>query len=492
MIAHLPVLQVVIPLMAAPALLLLNRGWQAWALTCLVCIIAFAISVSLLDSVYTSGTISYELGGWEPPWGIEYRIDLLSAYVLLIVTSIAALVAIAARTVLEGEVTAERQPMLYVLYCLCLAGLLGIVATGDLFNVFVFLEISSLSTYAMIAFGSHRRALWASYQYLVVGTIGATFLLIGIGFIYSLTGTLNMQDIAGRLPLVDAPRTVHTAFAFIVVGVCLKLALFPLHFWLPNAYTYAPAIVTAFLAATSTKVAVYLLIRLHYSVFGANFATDVLPLNTLFLLLGLIGVFVASLVAVQQPNVKRLFAYSSIAQIGYMIVGLGIGTAIGLQATLLHLFNHALMKGALFLAIAGVVYRVGGSDLSHFAGLGRLMPWTMAAIVIAGLSLIGVPLTVGFISKWYLVLGAIEAGLWPVAALVLVGSILALFYVWRIIETAYFEAPTSLTEEAREAPSGILLATWTLVVANIYFGIDTDLTRQTAELAAQHLIGGRP
>ncbi|TCO72723.1 monovalent cation/H+ antiporter subunit D family protein [Chromatocurvus halotolerans] len=489
---HLPVLQVVIPLMAAPALLLLNRPWQSWLLTCLVTITAFAISVSLLGTVYSTGTISYELGGWEPPWGIEYRIDLLSAYVLLIVSGVAALVAVASRQGLDADVATDKQPTLYVLYCLCLAGLLGIVATGDLFNVFVFLEISSLSTYALIAMGPHRRALWASYQYLVVGTIGATFLLIGIGFIYSLTGTLNMQDIAARLPLVDADRTVHTAFAFIVVGVCLKLALFPLHFWLPNAYTYAPSIVTAFLAATSTKVAVYLLIRLHYSIFGANFALDVLPLNLLFLILGLAGVFAASLVAVQQPNVKRLFAYSSIAQIGYMIVGLGLGTVIGLQATLLHLFNHALMKGALFLAIAGVVYRVGGSDLAHFAGLGRLMPWTMAAIVIGGLSLIGVPLTVGFISKWYLVLGAIEAGLWPVAGLVLIASVLALFYVWRIVEVAYFESPTALTESAREAPLGMLLATWVLVGANIYFGIDTELTRQTSELAAQHLMGGQP
>lgn len=489
---HLPVLQVVIPLMAAPALLLINRAWQAWLITCLVTITAFAISVSLLGTVYSEGTISYELGGWEPPWGIEYRIDLLSAYVLLVISGVGALVAVASRQGLDGEVPAAKQPVLYVLFCLCLAGLLGIVATGDLFNVFVFLEISSLATYALIAFGPHRRALWASYQYLVVGTIGATFLLIGIGFIYSLTGTLNMQDIAERLPLVEAPRTVHTAFAFMIVGVCLKLALFPLHFWLPNAYTYAPAIVTAFLAATSTKAAVYLLVRLHYSVFGANFALDVMPLNTLLLVLGLAGVFVASLVAVQQPNVKRLFAYSSIAQIGYMIIGLGLGTVIGLQATLLHLFNHALMKGALFLAITGVVYRVGGSDLTHFAGLGRLMPWTMAAIVIGGLSLIGVPLTVGFISKWYLVLGALEAGLWPIAGLILIGSILALFYVWRIVEVAYFDSPTAATEGAREAPLGMLLATWVLVAANIYLGIDTDLTRQTSELAAQYLTGGHP
>jgi multicomponent Na+:H+ antiporter subunit D len=488
--AHLPVLQVIIPLMAAPALLILNRPLQAWLLTCLTTLLALGISLSLLTTVQATGPISYALGGWDAPWGIEYRIDVLSAYVLVIVSGIAALVAVAARAGLAGEVEPERQPALYVLYCLCLAGLLGIVATGDLFNVFVFLEISSLATYALIAFGRHRRALWASYQYLVVGTIGATFLLIGIGFIYSLTGTLNMADIAERLPLADAPRTAHTAFAFIVVGVCLKLALFPLHFWLPNAYTYAPSIVTAFLAATATKVAVYLLIRLQYSIFGADFAADILPLDTLFLVLGLVGVFAASLVAIQQPNIKRLFAYSSVAQIGYMIVGLGIGSALGLQATLLHLFNHALMKGALFLAIAGVVLRVGGSDREHFAGLGQKMPWTMAAIVVGGLSLIGVPLTVGFISKWYLVLAALETGLWPVAALVLVGSLLALLYVWRLIELAYFSAPNAATQDAREAPLGLLLATWALVIANVYLGIDTELTRGSSEMAAQALIGG--
>ena len=230
-----------------------------------------------------------------------------------------------------------------------------------------------------------------------------------------------------------------------------------------------PAIVTAFLAATSTKVAVYLLIRLHYSVFGANFAMDVLPLNTLFLLLGLIGVFVASLVAVQQPNVKRLFAYSSIAQIGYMIVGLGIGTAIGLQATLLHLFNHALMKGALFLAIAGVVYPRWRFRPETLRRSRASMPWTMAAIVIGGLSLIGVPLTVGFISKWYLVLGAIEANLWPVAGLI------CLARYWHCSTSGALLKPPISTRQPRSPkllarhPLGMLIATWALVVANIYF-----------------------
>jgi len=489
---HLPILQVVIPLLAAPACMLLDRARLAWLFATAAGLATFAISCLLLYQVQHSGPISYALGGWEAPWGIEYRIDLLSAYVLLVVSGIGALVLVAANTGVSREIPEAKQPLFYVTYLLCLAGLLGIVATGDIFNVFVFLEISSLATYALIAQGKNRRALWAAYQYLIVGTIGATFILIGIGFLYSLTGTLNMVDLAARLPAIAGSHTAYTAFAFIVVGVCLKLALFPLHLWLPNAYTYAPSIVTAFLAATATKVAVYLLIRLQFSVFGEGFAESALPLDAIFLVLGLVGVFVASLVAIQQPNIKRLFAYSSVAQIGYMIVGMGVGTHTGLQATLLHLFNHALMKGALFLALAAVAYRLGSSDIKAFRGLGRAMPLTMAAIVIGGLSLIGVPLTVGFVSKWYLVLATIQAGLWPVAVLILLGSLLAVVYVWRVVEVAYFQQRPAGLAVVKEAPLALLVPTWLLVIGNLYFGVQAGFTADLAGSAAAALIGGAP
>ena len=253
MLNHLAILQVIVPLLAAPISLLLNKARLAWLFACVATVVTFIISAALLYQVQQTGTITYDLGGWEAPWGIQYRIDLLAAYVLLVVSTIAMLVLFAAHTSISVEVPGDRQTLLYVLYLLCLAGLLGIVATGDIFNVFVFLEISSLASYALIAYGRDRRALWAAYQYLVVGTIGATFFLIGIGFLYSLTGTLNMADLAVRIPALGASKTLYTAFAFIVVGICLKLALFPLHLWLPNAYAYAPSIVTAFLAATATK-----------------------------------------------------------------------------------------------------------------------------------------------------------------------------------------------------------------------------------------------
>ena len=495
MLAHLPILQVIVPLMAAPACLILRRPQLVWMFTLLASALAFIISILLLQQVMQTGTISYELGGWSPPWGIEYRIDKLNAFIALIISGVSTVVLVAAQTSIEKEIPQEKHTLFYILYLLSLTGMLGIVTTGDAFNVFVFLEISSLSAYSLIALGRDRRALWASFQYLIMGTIGATFILIGIGLMYQMTGTLNMADLATRLPEVAETRTVTTAYVFFIVGVCLKLALFPLHLWLPNAYAHAPSIVTAFFAATSTKVAAYLLIRFTFSIFGVSFSFTTLPMEMVFLTLGLLGIFVASTVAIYQDNIKHVFAYSSVAQIGYMIVGFSMSTNAGLSAMLLHVFNHALMKGALFLALGAVMLRVGSTQLKDFQGLGRQMPLTMAAIVVGGLSLIGVPLTVGFVSKWYLVVAALEKGWWPVAGLVLLASLLAVVYVWRIVETAYFKAPLAPIagkERVKEAPMAFLLPVWMLVSANVYFGLDTRLSVEVATAAAQSLFGVAP
>ena len=481
--------------MAAPACLILRRPQLVWMFTLLASAIAFIISILLLQQVMQTGTISYELGGWSPPWGIEYRIDKLNAFIALIISGVSTVVLVAAQTSIEKEIPQEKHTLFYILYLLSLTGMLGIVTTGDAFNVFVFLEISSLSAYSLIALGRDRRALWASFQYLIMGTIGATFILIGIGLMYQMTGTLNMVDLATRLPEVAETRTVTTAYVFFIVGVCLKLALFPLHLWLPNAYAHAPSIVTAFFAATSTKVAAYLLIRFTFSIFGVSFSFTTLPMEMVFLTLGLLGIFVASTVAIYQDNIKHVFAYSSVAQIGYMIVGFSMSTNAGLSAMLLHVFNHALMKGALFLALGAVMLRVGSTQLKDFQGLGRQMPLTMAAIVVGGLSLIGVPLTVGFVSKWYLVVAALEKGWWPVAGLVLLASLLAVVYVWRIVETAYFKAPLAPIagkERVKEAPMAFLLPVWMLVSANVYFGLDTRLSVEIATAAAQSLFGVAP
>jgi multicomponent Na+:H+ antiporter subunit D len=320
-----------------------------------------------------------------------------------------------------------------------------------------------------------------------MGTIGATFILIGIGFLYVMTGTLNMADLAARLPAVADTRTVRAAFAFLTIGFSLKLALFPLHLWLPNAYAYAPSVVTAFLAATATKVAVYVLLRFFFTIFGVEFSFGTMRLDLILMPLALVGIFSVSVVAIFQTNVKRMLAYSSVAQIGYMILGISLVSVSGLTSTLSHLFNHALMKGTLFMALGCMSFRMGTVNLDQMAGVGRAMPWTMGAFVVGGLSLIGAPLTAGFVSKWYLILGALERGWWPVAVLVLITSLLAVIYIWRVVEVAYFK-PATEGRVAREAPLALLIPTWTLALANLYFGVDTSLNAGVAELAAKALL----
>ncbi|KZZ14779.1 cation:proton antiporter, partial [Oleiphilus sp. HI0079] len=464
----------------------------AWLLSTSASIAAFFVAIGLLELTLANGAIRYALGGWSPPWGIEMRIDVASAFVLLAVSGISSLVLIYARASIEKEIKEGQHTLYYTAHLLCLAGLSGILITGDAFNLFVFLEISSLATYTLVSLASDRRCLTAAFRYLVMGTIGATFILIGVGMLYMKTGTLNMLDLGDRLQAIETSRTVNTGLAFIMVGVGIKLALFPLHMWLPGAYTHAPSAVTAFLAGTATKVAVYVMIRFIYTVFGAEHVFEEMSMSIILLALAIVGIFKCSFTAAIQSNVKTLLAYSSVAQIGYIVLGISLVSITGLTASLLHIFNHALMKGALFMAVGAVLYRVGSVEIRSFNGLGRAMPWTMAAFTIAGLSIIGVPLTVGFISKWYLVTGALEQGNWIVAFLVLLASLFAVVYIGRVLEAAYFQKlPEGVDASSiKEAPILMLLPMWVLVLANIYFGLDTELTINAASSAASALTQG--
>jgi multicomponent Na+:H+ antiporter subunit D len=489
---HLPALQVVLPLLAAPLAVLVRHGGAAFLLTTAASWAAFAAAIGLWWQTRDGETVSYALGGWPPPWGIEYRVDRLSSLMLVLVSGAAAVMLPYGYASVQREVPRDQHYLFYAMFALCLTGLLGITLTADGFNAFVFLEISSLATYVLIAWGRDRRALMASYQYLIMGTIGATLFVIGVGFLFLLTGTLNLPDMANRLPGIADSRPVLAALAFITVGISLKLALFPLHQWLPDAYTYAPSVVSAFLAATATKVSVYLLIRFYYSVFGESLIFDELPLSSLMLILALGGMFIASALAIVQHDLKRLLAYSSVGQIGYIVLGLSFDSVTGLTATLVHVFNHAVTKGALFMLVGGAVAVLGGHSLSRLAGMGRVMPLTSFGIVIGGLGLIGVPGTAGFISKWYLVLAAMEAGQWWLVMAVVLSSLLAVAYVWRFVETAYFHEPPSGFSGRREAGWPMLAPALLMLAASVYFGIDTSFTVGSASAAAAMLLGVQP
>ena len=341
---QLPILQVLVPFVVAPLIVVIGHRELAWPLAFMASLVAFVIATLLLLQVIDGGTLSYHIGGWAPPLGIEYRVDAASAFVLFLIAGISTIVLPFARGGLVVEVPLRNHTLFYALFLLCLTGLLGVVITADAFNVFVFLEISSLSTYVLIAQGAHRdkRALTASYNYLIMGTIGATFFVIGVGFLYMATGTLNMADLADRIENQYDSRTVRAAFAFIMVGMGLKVAIFPLHLWLPNAYTYAPSAITSFLAATATKVAIYVMLRFLFSVFQPGFLAEVPTLDLLLYPFAILAMFAASYTAILQRDLKRMLAYSSIGQVGYMLLGIALLSESGLMATMIHLFNHGI------------------------------------------------------------------------------------------------------------------------------------------------------
>ena len=496
---HFPILLVVVPMMAAPVCVLFGSNALSWVVAALANLWSFIAALALVFATQGGAVLSYHVGGWAPPIGIEYRVDAANAFVVLIVAAIGTILMPYAWKSVRHEIEQRHVGLFYAAYLLCFAGLLGVAITGDAFNVFVFLEISSLSTYALVAMGARqdKRALSAAYDYLILGTIGATFFVIGLGFLYMATGTLNLADLAERIVGQDDNRTVRSAFAFIVIGMGLKAAVFPLHRWLPGSYTYAPSFISAFLAGTATKVAIYVIIRFALSVYSGESDFERDTIEFLLLPLAIAGMFGASLVAVFQTNLKRMLAYSSVGQIGYMVLGFTLLNATGLSAAFVHLFNHAITKTALFMAAGAIVYRLGSAGYGTMAGLGRRMPWTAGAIVLAGLSLIGVPSTAGFISKWVLIQAALEKGWWPIAVLVVLSSLIAIVYVWRVVEVLYLRAPADGVTNAgggtavADAPLAMLVPLWLLVGAIFWFGFDASWTLDVARQAADGLLAGK-
>ncbi|MBW2119162.1 MAG: monovalent cation/H+ antiporter subunit D family protein [Deltaproteobacteria bacterium] len=487
---HYPALLVIVPLLSA--LLISAAGWLNKRLCFPIAVAALSVasfsSVGLLFRVLDEKVVLYKLGGWSPPWGIAYSVDYLNGLVLVVVSVVALLNLIATQRSVEQEFS-EKIGAFYTLYILFVTGLLGIVVTGDAFNLYVLLEIASLTGYGLIAMGEDRAPL-ATLNYLYMGTIGACFYLLGIGYLYIVTGSLNMADISGILPSVYHSRTVLAAFIICIVGVWLKMAFFPLHAWLPNAYTYAPSAVSSLIAPLMTKVIIYVMIRLMLTVFTPKYIFSTLNVSDSVVWLAVIAIVMGAILALQQRNLKKMLTYIIVAEVGYMVGGAWLGNRAGMTGAILHIANDALMTLCVFLVVGNIVYKVKGYSFEDMKGLFRKMPFTMGAFIVGALSIIGVPPTCGFFSKWYLISGAIQAGHYGFMVALLFSSLVNVILFFRVIEIGFYEPfedhhghgsqPVSIAEAPLTMLVPLLIVAAGLVVVGVYTG---DIVEHVIEFA---------
>jgi multicomponent Na+:H+ antiporter subunit D len=485
---NLPILLFLVPF--AAALLSAAGGWlvrgsDRW-IALLALLVTAALAVTAVPRVLAEGSLHTHLGNWPPPMGIEVLLDPLSAFIAVVV-AVVALVVVSGSVQLVHDELAGRETVYYSSILLLVSGLMGMVITGDLFNLFVQLEVAALSAYALVAAG-RRGAPRAGLNYLIIGSLGASLYLMGVGFLYGATGTLNIADVARLLPAAE-PRLALVGGLLIVAGVAIKMALFPLHMWMPAAYARSPSPAAALMAPLVTKVSAYVMIRVLFWVFG----TGTYQVDRVFLDLlawgGAGAMVVGGAMAVVQKDLRRLLAYSSIGQMGVVAMGIGVANELALTGAVLHIANDALMKGVLFLAAGMALLRFGVRDVDDLCRLRGRAPWTSAAIVIAGLSLVGVPPLSGFFGKWYVLNGALADGRWPLVAALVLGSLGSVGYVFRIVEKLFFTTPPD-DDGSREGSAGLVFACVVLALCIIGLGLANE--RVVALLILPALPGGAP
>lgn len=432
--------------------------------------------------------IIYSLGGWSAPWGIELQVGSLGAFFLLIVAVVGLPVALFAKGNLMEEVGGkERVSRFYVLFLLLCGALAGMAITNDMFNVFVLVEVATLSCCGLVSARNHPRAAEAAFTYLILATLGSTLVMGGIGFIYMITGHLNMGFAFGEMSRIwqDNPHVVWLAVSFILVGFGVKSALFPLHVWLPDAHSAAPSPASAILSGLAVKGYIICLIKFLYLVFGPALMQQ-FAIHRILVLAGMVAIIAGSISALAQDELKRRLAFSTVAQIGYIFLGLGLLNIKGLTGTLVYMGSHAVIKSTLFLAAGAMIAATGKKNISELAGIGRKMPITMGAFTIGSLGLMGIPLFSGFIGKWYLLLGSLEAGNILPAIVIIAGSVLCAAYLLPIIRIAYFEIAPE--EGLKEPGLSQKIALILLAVAVIILGIIPGPFLELAGRAATELL----
>jgi len=483
-IAKLPFYCVIIPLIASFCMPVFAR-WKKEVCAPLATLTTAAVFILTLIIGYhvSQGQIlSYAVSGWEPPWGIEMMVDSLSAIMMMLISGVSLFILIFSFVAIKYELERIVTGWYYTAFLLCLSGMVGLVVSNDIFNMYVLIEIAGISACALVAAKGTRLSTEAALKYLLLATIGSGFILFGIGFIYMITGHLNIHFIAAELTVVkdQYPILIWTTLSFFVVGFGVKAALFPLHLWLPDAHSSAPSPSSAILSSLVVKVYIIAFVKILLIAFGLEIFHETF-IRHLIIVLAVMAMLGGSFFAFVQIELKRRLAYSTVAQVGYIFLGIGLGTPWGLAAGMLHILVHAFMKTCLFLCAGAIAYQTGRKQVNEFAGMGYSMPITMGAFTVAAFSMVGIPLFGGFISKYGLALGSLEADL-PILILVIVLSgLLNATYYFPIIGQAYFsqdehgsddhDSDSGSKFKRDQIPLSMLIPIVVMALGVIYLGI---------------------
>jgi len=423
-----------------------------------------ALSLYSTKLVFAHKILVYKVGGWMPPIGICMVLDGLTSFMLVTVNLVSFVIALYSVNYMQKYTDKYR---FYTLFMLMLAGMNGIIITGDLFNLFVFLEIASISSYALVAFGTEAEELEASFKYAIMGSVASSFVLLGIALLYSYTSTLNMADISLVLAQKGTGLLVSFVAVLFLMGFGLKAALVPFHAWLPDAHPSAPAPISAMLSGVLIKVlGVYAIARIFFNIIGINNIY-----LSILMFLGVVSMLIGVILALAQWDVKRLLAYHSISQIGYVILGIGLGTPLGILGGVFHLFNHSVFKSLLFLNSGALDYALGTRDLQDMGGLREKMPITANTNLIASMSIAGIPPFNGFWSKLLIILACIQSGRIIYAICAVVASILTLASFMKVQKYAFFGKLKERWQDIKEIPAFMRLSMIVLAIICVMGGL---------------------
>ena len=449
---QLPAILFLLPLFAAismPVVCLKHRHWsKPISLTILAAMVL--VSILNLHNVVNHGEVRYAFSGWTAPLGIEWVADGLAS-VILVLLSVLGLLGVVFTGPTSPKALGGRIVHYYTLILLFFSALTGIVFARDLFNLFVFLEVAAISSYALIGVAGGR-ALFAAFRYLILGTIGASIYLLGVSYLYAVTGTLNMADMADKLPFLLGSKALVGGLLFIFIGLGIKMALVPFHAWMPEAYAYAPDSVSPILASLLTKIALLAWVRIIYWVLNASIVVYGIPILLLVAVLGALAAVIGASLALAQRDLKMMFAYGGISHIGIILIGIGQGNQTGFVGGIFYLLNDAVMQAALFF-LAGVAFcHYGVRTIDDIGRVGKQAPWLTGSLVVIALGMVGLPPTGGFFGKWNIILGALEADNYVSVAAVLLATLLTLAYFVKLFEGIFRQTSTRLDVQFGEIP----------------------------------------